>query len=101
MKNSIFWDIITCGSLITDVSEECIFAIISVTGIGELETTLPVTSYRSALRSNVGSYMSHTASPRRRLHYSYTVPDFWRHSLGCFPAVSRRESNETGIHGTT
>jgi hypothetical protein len=46
----------------TDVSEESIASIIRVTRIGELGTTLAVTSNRSTLRRNViGSYKSHTA----------------------------------------
>jgi hypothetical protein len=36
----------------TEVSEERIASIIRVTRIGELETTLPVTSNRSTLRRN-------------------------------------------------
>jgi hypothetical protein len=53
----------------TDVSEEPIASIIRVTNIGELGTTLTVTSNRSTLRDdggatfprNVGSYRSLTA----------------------------------------
>jgi hypothetical protein len=50
----------------TDVSEELSAAIIRVTRIGELGTTLDVTSNRRKLRRNtnlrkVGSYNSHTA----------------------------------------
>jgi hypothetical protein len=39
----------------TDVSEECIASIIGVTRIGELETTLAVTSIRSTLLYDLGS----------------------------------------------
>jgi hypothetical protein len=55
----------------TDVSEELSASFIRVTRIGELGTTLAVTSNRPTLRSvmnggamflrNVGSYKSHTA----------------------------------------
>jgi hypothetical protein len=48
----------------TDVSEERTAAIIRVTRIGEVGTTLGVTSNRSTLRAflrNVSSYKSHTA----------------------------------------
>jgi hypothetical protein len=43
----------------TDVSEELSASFIRVTRIGELGTTLAVTSNRPTLR-NVGSYKSHT-----------------------------------------
>jgi hypothetical protein len=52
----------------TDVSEEIISSVIMVTSIGELGTTLAVTSNRRTLQRNtmyflwnVGSYKSHTA----------------------------------------
>jgi hypothetical protein len=46
----------------TDVSEELSASFIRVTRMGELETTLAVTSNRRTLRRNdVGSYKSHTA----------------------------------------
>jgi hypothetical protein len=52
----------------TDVSEELCASFIGVTRIGELGTTLAVTSNRRTLRKNitwflrnVGSYNSHTA----------------------------------------
>jgi hypothetical protein len=37
MKNVVFWDVMTCSSLRTDVSEERIASIIRVTRIGALE----------------------------------------------------------------
>jgi hypothetical protein len=47
----------------TDVSEELSASFIWVTRIGELGTTLAVTSNRRMVRinTNVGSYKSHTA----------------------------------------
>jgi hypothetical protein len=51
----------------TDVSEEIMASFIRVTRIGELGTTLSITSNRLTLRRgakflrNVGSYKSHTA----------------------------------------
>jgi hypothetical protein len=45
----------------TDVSEELSASFIRVTRIGELGTTLAVTSNRRKLQRNVGSYKSHTA----------------------------------------
>jgi hypothetical protein len=45
----------------TDVSEELSASFIRVIRIGELGTTLAVTSNRRTLRRNVGSYKSHTA----------------------------------------
>jgi hypothetical protein len=53
--------------VITDVSEELIASFIRVARIGEVKTTLAVTSNRRTLRRNtkfhrnVGSYKSHTA----------------------------------------
>jgi hypothetical protein len=68
MKNVVFWEV-------TDVSEELSASFIRVTRIGELGTTLAVTSNRRPMRRNsghpddggatflrhVGSYKSHTA----------------------------------------
>jgi hypothetical protein len=58
MKNGVFWDVTPCGFVRTDVSEELNASFIRVTRIGELGTTLAVTSNRrmlSLLRS-VESY---------------------------------------------
>jgi hypothetical protein len=43
----------------TNVSEELIAPIFRVTGVGELGTTLAVTSNRRTLRRNIPSYKSH------------------------------------------
>jgi hypothetical protein len=51
MKNGVFWDVRSVALVKTDVSEE-ISAIIRVTRIGELQTTLAVTSNRHTLRRN-------------------------------------------------
>jgi hypothetical protein len=51
-KNGVFWDVTPCGSCKTDVSEELIASFIRVTRIGELGTTLAVTSNRRKLRRN-------------------------------------------------
>jgi hypothetical protein len=40
MKNAVFWDVTPCGFGRSDVSEEYIASIISVTRISELGTTL-------------------------------------------------------------
>jgi hypothetical protein len=53
MKNGVFCDVTPFGSLRTDVSEELRASIISVTRIGELGTTLTVTSNRSTLRKKM------------------------------------------------
>jgi hypothetical protein len=45
LKNGVFWDVTPCGSCKTDVSEE-LGASVTVTRIGELETTSAVTSNR-------------------------------------------------------
>jgi hypothetical protein len=52
MKNAIFWDVMPCSSVSTDVSQEHSVSIIRLTRIGELGTTLAVTSNRSMLRRN-------------------------------------------------
>jgi hypothetical protein len=44
MKNSVFWDVTPWGHLRVDVLEEPNVSIIRVTRIGELGTTLAVTS---------------------------------------------------------
>jgi hypothetical protein len=57
--------LIRVALVITDVREEPSASFIRVTRIGELETTLAVTSNRRTLRANflrnVASYKSHTA----------------------------------------
>jgi hypothetical protein len=55
MKNSVFWDVMPCGSYKNQVSEELIASSIRVTRIGELETTLAVLSI-SSQRASVASY---------------------------------------------
>jgi hypothetical protein len=45
MKNGVFWDVTPCGSY-KNVSEELSASFIRVTRIGELGTTLAVTSRR-------------------------------------------------------
>jgi hypothetical protein len=52
MKNGVFWDVTPCGSCKNRVSEELSVSFISVTRIGELRTTLAVTSNRRTLRRN-------------------------------------------------
>jgi hypothetical protein len=44
MKNGVFWDVTPCGSCKDRVSEELSASFIRVTRIGELGTTLAVTS---------------------------------------------------------
>jgi hypothetical protein len=52
MKNAVFWHIDRVTLVITDVSKDRIAYIVKVTRIGELGTTLAVTSNRSTLRRN-------------------------------------------------
>jgi hypothetical protein len=64
-KNGVFCDVMPCGSLRTDVSEELSASIIRVTRIGELGTTLAVTSNRRTLQvlwesTSVSSFWSFT-----------------------------------------
>jgi hypothetical protein len=46
LKNGVFWDVTPCGSCKNGVSEELSSSFIRVTRIGELGTTLAVTSNR-------------------------------------------------------
>jgi hypothetical protein len=50
MKNGVFWDVTPYGAVRTDVSEELSGPFIRVTRLGELGTTLAVTSNRRTLR---------------------------------------------------
>jgi hypothetical protein len=51
MKNGVFWDVTPCVALVrSDVSEKLSTSSISVTRIGELGTTITVTSNRRILR---------------------------------------------------
>jgi hypothetical protein len=59
MKNAIFWDVTPCESCKTDVSEEFSASIIRVTRIGELGTTLAVTSNRRMLQRNTKTTMKY------------------------------------------
>jgi hypothetical protein len=52
MKNGVFWDVTPVALVRTDVSEELSVSFIRVTRIGELGTTLAVTSNGSMLRRN-------------------------------------------------
>jgi hypothetical protein len=52
MKNSIFWDVTRVALVRTDVSEELSASFIMVTTIGELGTTLVVTSNGRTLRNH-------------------------------------------------
>jgi hypothetical protein len=54
LKNSVFWDVTPRDSVRTDVSEE-LSSSIRVTRIGEIGTTLAVTSNRRTLRRNTKS----------------------------------------------
>jgi hypothetical protein len=49
MKNGVFWDVTPCGSYKNRLSEELGASFIRVTRIGELRTTLAVTSNRHTL----------------------------------------------------
>jgi hypothetical protein len=52
LKNDVFWDVRLLAFVRTDVSEELSASFIRVTRIGELETTIAVTSNRRTLRRN-------------------------------------------------
>jgi hypothetical protein len=55
MKNGVFWDVMPCALVRADVSEE-LRASIRVTTIGELGTTLAITSNQHMQRASVASY---------------------------------------------
>jgi hypothetical protein len=75
MKNVVFWDVTPCGSCKNWFSEELSASLIRVTIIGELGTTLDVTSSRrtqftdschpneggAKVLRNVGYYKNNTA----------------------------------------
>jgi hypothetical protein len=44
LKNAVFWDVMPCGFIRTNVLEECITSIFGVEGISELGTMLAATS---------------------------------------------------------
>jgi hypothetical protein len=73
MKNVVSWDGTPRGSLRTDVSEELNALFIRVTRIGQLGTTLVVTSNRRTLRRNVW-YLVFLRSVRRLLVTASVVP---------------------------
>jgi hypothetical protein len=57
LKNSVFLDVTPFSFVRIDVSEESIASIFKMIGIGELRTTLAVTSNRSTLRRNLYLFM--------------------------------------------
>jgi hypothetical protein len=65
LKSGVFWDVKPCGSCKIEVSEELSASFISVTRIGELGTTLAVTSNRRRLRRNAKSVF--TRATRRNI----------------------------------
>jgi hypothetical protein len=69
VKNSIFWDVMPCDLVRTDVSEELSASFIRVTRIGEQGTTLTVTSNRRTLQRNTSLQRALVAS------YSHCHPD--------------------------
>jgi hypothetical protein len=68
MKNTVFWDVARVGLVRTDVTEERIASIIRVKRIGELGTTLALTTYGTTLNTT-----RRYVPPKRRflqeLHY--------------------------------
>jgi hypothetical protein len=51
MKNGVFWDVTPLALVRTDVSEEPSASFIRVTRIGELGTTLGISSQRASVAS--------------------------------------------------
>jgi hypothetical protein len=51
--DSVFWDVMPCGFVRTDVSEEHVYSIIREKRIGELATTLAVISNRTTLQITI------------------------------------------------
>jgi hypothetical protein len=73
MKNGVFWDVTPCDSCKNRRFEELSAFFIRVTRIGQLGTTLALTSNPDGgakFLRNVGSYKSHTAQHPRRRHSS-------------------------------
>jgi hypothetical protein len=60
LKIAVFWDVMPCGSCKNGRSEELSATIIRVTRIGELGTTLAVTSKQRKLRRNIKSVASYS-----------------------------------------
>jgi hypothetical protein len=58
----------------TDISEERTSSIIKVTRIGELRTTLAVTSYRRTLQRNTNTHLVFLCNVRRLLVTASVVP---------------------------
>jgi hypothetical protein len=75
MKNAVFWDVSRVALIRTDVSEELNASIIRVTRIGELRTTLVVTSNRRALVAILVSLITEALSSSGT---SVLTRDTWR-----------------------
>jgi hypothetical protein len=69
MKNAVFWDVMPCSFVRTDVSEERVASFIRMTIIYELRTSA-VTSNRRTLRSHrISSERASVASYCQRFSY--------------------------------
>jgi hypothetical protein len=69
MKNGVFWKLRRVALVRIDVSEKLSASIIRVTRLGELGTTLAVSSNRHMLRRNL--YFFFCISPQRASVASY------------------------------
>jgi hypothetical protein len=73
IKNVIFRDIKPVALVRTDVSEELRFSIIRVTRVGELGTTLAVTSYRRARYEEIRSALCISSQRASVAGYGYVL----------------------------
>jgi hypothetical protein len=74
MRNAVYQNLTQCGFIRTDVFVELSASIIRVTGIGELETTLVVTSNRKNTKYKAYNAFVFLRSVRRLLVTGNVVP---------------------------
>jgi hypothetical protein len=73
MKTAVFWEVTKCGFVRACVSEEHIVSIIKMTRIGELGTTLAVTSNRYIHPKRRFLQQSHRLTSQKRAFFTVTA----------------------------
>jgi hypothetical protein len=101
MKNGVFWDVRPCD-VRTEGSEELSSSIIRVTRIGELGTTLAVTSNRRTLRRNtkcILRFLLVTANvvPSSPIHVTVMMEAQSSSETSVLPRATRRKIPEDAI----